>query len=95
MRILIKEQQDCVSIFSFHLGRAFSLGLYKNYPDNFNKILPNLVYDVLLDACVEVDIDKLIRDWLGEGYMVGILSENHRPFSEFLKEKLDVNRTIM
>jgi len=60
---------DLVSTLSYLLGKYHGLGLYNNYPDNFNNLIPEFAKELeqsILSQMVEVDALKLyfiMKDW--------------------------------
>lgn len=84
MRILIKEPQDREGVGGDPYDE-WAGGYYAGRED-------------ILDACVEVDIDDLLKEWLEEAKQIVIYREfdgqripslKYETFSQFLQEKLN------
>jgi hypothetical protein len=54
---IIKLDADVTSVLSFLLGKYQGLGLFKDYPNNFNEMMPQLADELMKAISVEIDAD--------------------------------------
>ena len=59
---IIKTDVDVVSTLSFLLGKYQGLGLFQNYPDNFNLLIPQLADELVKNISTEIEIKEQFRN---------------------------------